>query len=86
MKCLDFLDGVILLLNVFDIIFYVWELNIEKFEESCWEVIDYNVKDIIDGNLFFEFSYELLFEFVKRFLLCIDELLLFKVVDCWVIK
>ena len=85
-KCLDFLDGAMKPLNAFDIIPHARKLNAEKLEESCWEVIDYNAKDIINDNSFSELSHELLLEFVKRSSLRIDELSLFKAVDRWAIK
>ena len=49
-------------------------------------MIDYNAQDIIDDNSFSELSHELLLEFVKRSSLRIDELSLFKAVDCWATK
>ena len=85
-KCLDFLDGAMKPLNAFDIIPHARKLNAEKLEESCWEVIDYNAKDIINDNSFSELSHELLLEFVKRSSLRIDELSLFKAVDRWTTK
>ena len=85
-KCLDFLDGAMKPLNAFDIIPHARKLNAEKLEESCWEVIDYNAKDIINDNSFSELSHELLLEFVKRSSLRIDELSLFKAVDRWATK
>ena len=85
-KCLDFLDGAMKPLNAFDIIPHARKLNAEKLEESCWEVIDYNAKDIINDNSFSELSHELLLEFVKRSSLRIDELSLFKAIDRWATK
>ena len=85
-KCVEFLNGTMQPLNAFDIIPHARKLNNEKLEESCWEVIDYNAKDIIDDNSFSELSHELLLDFVKRSSLRIDELSLFKALDLWATK
>ena len=85
-KCLGFLDRVMKPLNAFDIIPHARKLNNEKLENSCWEVIDYNAKEIVDDDSFSELSHELLLEFVKRSSLRIDELSLFEALDRWATK
>ena len=65
---------------------HAWELNHKRLEKICWEVIDYNMKEIFDDDTFSELSHELLLEVVKRSSLRIDELSLFKAVDRWATK
>ena len=85
-NCVDFLDGAMQPLNAFDMILHAWKLNHKRLEKICWEVIDYNMKEIFDDDSFSELSHELLLEVVKRSSLRIDELSLFKAVDRWATK
>ena len=85
-NCVDFLDGAMQPLNAFDMTLHAWKLNHKRLEKICWEVIDYNMKEIFDDDSFSELSHELLLEVVKRSSLRIDELSLFKAVDRWATK
>ncbi|PFX32680.1 BTB/POZ domain-containing protein 6 [Stylophora pistillata] len=85
-KCNEFQDRAMEPLNAFGIVPHARKLNHEKLERSCWEVIDYNAKEIMDDNSFSELSHELLLDVVKRSSLRIDEVSLFKAVDRWATK
>ena len=73
-------------LNAFDIIPHARHFNHEELEKCCWEVIDYNAKDIFADDSFLELEHDFLLQFVKRSSLRIAEVMLFEAVDRWAAK
>ena len=85
-KCANFLDVSMEPLNAFDIIPHARYFNHEELEKCCWEVIDYNAKDIIADDSFLELKHDFLLQFVKRSSLRITEVMLFEAVNRWAAK
>ena len=84
--CVNFVDGSMEPLNAFDIIPHARHFNHEELEKCCWEVIDYNAKDIFAHDSFLELKHDFLLQFVKRSSLRIAEVMLFEAVDRWAAK
>ena len=84
--CVNFVDGSMDPLNAFDIIPHARHFNHEELEKCCWDVSDYNAKDIIADDSFLELKHDFFLQFAKRSSLHIDEVMLFEGVDRWAAK
>ena len=83
-QCVNFVDGAMDPLNAFAIIPYARRFSHLGLEKTCWEVIDYNAKDIIASDSFLELKHDFVLHLVERSSLRIDhEVSLFKAVDRW---
>ena len=83
-KCVNFVDGAMDPLNAFAVIPHARRFRYPGLEDKCWEVIDYNARDIVLSASFLELEHDLLDRFVERSSLRIDhEVSLFRAVGKW---
>ena len=64
-KCVNFVDGVMNPLNAFAVIPHARRFRHPGLEDTCWEGIDYNAKDVVLSASFLELEHDLLDRFVE---------------------
>lgn len=82
-ECVNFIEAAMEPLNAFDVIPYARRFNHEGLEKVCWEIIDYNVQEIVAHGSFLDLKHEYLLPFLQRSSLRVKEATLFKAVDRW---
>ena len=83
-KCVNFVDGAMNPLNAFAVIPHARRFRHPGLEDTCWEGIDYNAKDVVLSASFLELEHDLLDRFVERSSLRIDhEVSPFRAMNKW---
>lgn len=82
-KCIEYILKILYYLNVFCVLKYVELYGFDEFICVSWELIDKEVKEVLNFDDFFIVERLLFEEFVERNL-NVKSVVLFKVVDSWV--
>ena len=83
-KCVNFVDGAMNPLNAFAVIPHARRFRHPGLEDTCWEGIDYNAKDVVLSASFLELEHDLLVRFVEQSSLRIDhEVSPFRAMNKW---
>ena len=82
-KCTEYLRDNLTAANVFSILPYAQKFQDENLEERCWEVIEIFTGKAVTSDEFVTAERSVVESLVKREVLCVTEVELFKAVDRW---
>ena len=82
-KCTEYLRHNLTAANVFSILPYAQKFQDENLEERCWEVIEIFTGKAVTSDDFVTAERSVVESLVKREVLCVTEVELFKAVDRW---
>ena len=85
-ECVEFIQENLNAANVFSVISPAQKYDEDFLVDQCWEVIDRETEEAVKSDGFVTVERSLLEEIVKRDSLTINEVELFKAVDCWATK
>ena len=82
-KCTEYLRNNLTAANVFSILPYAQKFQDENLEERCWKVIEIFTEEAVKSDNFVTAERSVVESLVKREVLCVTEVELFKAVDRW---
>ena len=82
-KCTEYLRHNLTAANVFSILPYAQKFQDENLEERCWKVIEIFTEEAVTSDNFVTAERSVVESLVKREVLCVTEVELFKAVDRW---
>ena len=82
-KCTEHLCNNLTAANVFSILPYAQKFQDKNLEERCWKVIEIVTEEAVTSNDFVTAERSVVESLVKREVLCVTEVELFKAVDRW---
>ena len=85
-RCNIFLNSNLDTSNVFSVLKHADLFSNDHLASDCWYFVDKHAKDILSSAEFFSIERSVLEKFVARDMLNVEELVLFKAVDCWAVK
>ena len=85
-KCTEYLGVILKASNVFCILSHAQKFEDKGLEDRCWEVIEKQTEEAVTSDEFVTLERSLVESVVKREVLNIKEVELFKAVDRWAIK
>ena len=85
-RCNIFLNSNLDTSNVFSVLKHADLFSNDHLASDCWYFVDKHAKDILSSAEFFSIERSVLEKFVPRDILNVEELVLFKAVDCWAVK
>ena len=85
-KCTEYLRDNLTASNVFSILPHAQKFEDKCLKDRCWEVIEKQTEEAVTSDEFVTVERSLVESVVKREVLNIKEVELFKAVDCWATK
>ena len=85
-KCTEYLRDNLKASNVFSILPHAQKFEDKDLEDRCWKVIEKRTEEVVTSDEFVTVERSLVESVVKREVLNVNELELFKAVDCWATK
>ena len=82
-KCTEYLRDNLTAANVFSILPYAQKFQDKYLEERCWKVIEIFTEEAVKSDNFVTAERSVVESLVKREVLCVTEVELFKAVDRW---
>ena len=82
-KCTEYLRHNLTAANVFSILPYAQKFQDKNLEERCWKVIEIFTEEAVTSDNFVTAERSVVESLVKREVLCVTEVELFKAVDRW---
>ena len=82
-KCTEYLRHNLTAANVFSILPYAQKFQDKNLEERCWKVIEIFTEEAVKSDNFVTAERSVVESLVKREVLCVTEVELFKAVDRW---
>ena len=82
-KCTEYLRDNLTAANVFSILPYAQKFQDKNLEERCWKVIEIFTEEAVKSDNFVTAERSVVESLVKREVLCVTEVELFKAVDRW---
>lgn len=82
-KCVSFLKSNVGVNDVLDVLAVALKFEEEALQKTCWEIIDFRAKTILNSQAFEELDRMILIEIFKHDDLRVDEITLVKSLDRW---
>ena len=85
-KCTEYLRDSLTAANVFSILSHAQKFEYKDLEDRCWEVIEEHTEEAVTSDEFVTVERSIVESIVKREVLSVTEVELFKAVDRWATK